>query len=72
MLFRSLRPHLNVPLRAQMDFFGQFSMWIVILLLWYVPFVSDSFWMVIDLFAMLLGIPLDAAYMGYSLFRFWQ
>lgn len=70
--YGALRPHLNVPLRAQMDFFGQFSMWVVILLLWYVPFVSDSFWMVIDLFAILLGVPLDAAYLGYSQFRFWQ
>lgn len=70
--YGALRPHLNVPLRAQMDFFGQFSMWVVLLLLWYVPFISDAFWLGVDLFAMLLGVPIDAAYMGYSQFRFWQ
>ncbi len=70
--YGALRPHLNVPLRAQMDFFGQFSLWVVILLMWYVPFISDSFWMVAYFLAMLLGVPLDTAFLGYNQFRFWQ
>jgi Zn-dependent protease len=70
--FGALRPHLNEPLRMQIDNFGRYSIWIVILLFWYVPIVRDSFWSVVFVLANLLGIPLGLAGLGYDQFMFWR
>jgi Zn-dependent protease len=70
--YGALRPHLNEPLRMQIDSFGRFSMWIVILLFWYVPIVSDTFWSVVFVIANLLGIPLGLSGLGYDQFMFWR
>jgi Zn-dependent protease len=70
--FGILRPHLNIPLRAQMEDFGRYSMWVILLLFWFVPFVSDIFWFVVSLIASLLGVPLGLAWLGYDQFTFWR
>lgn len=70
--FGALRPHLNEPLRMQIDNFGRYSIWIVILLFWYVPVVSNSFWFVVYIFANFLGIPLGLSGLGYDQFMFWR
>lgn len=70
--FGALRPHLNEPLRMQIDNFGRYSIWIVILLFWYVPIVSDTFWSVVFIIANLLGIPLGLSGLGYDQFMFWR
>lgn len=70
--YGALRPHLNAPLQMQMDNFGRFSMWIVILVFWYVPFISNIFWTGVTLVAALIGIPLNAAGLGYDQFMFWR
>ncbi|MCG2785161.1 MAG: site-2 protease family protein [Anaerolineae bacterium] len=70
--FGALRPHLNEPLRMQIDNFGRYSIWIVILLFWYVPIVSNTFWSVVFIIADLLGIPLGLSGLGYDQFMFWR
>ena len=70
--FGALRPHLNEPLRMQIDNFGRYSIWIVILLFWYVPIVSNTFWSVVFIIANLLGIPLGLSGLGYDQFMFWR
>ena len=70
--YGALRPHLNTPLRMQIDNFGRFSLWIVLLLFWYVPVVSDVFWTVVYIFAGFLNIPLDLSWLGYDQFMFWK
>ena len=70
--FGALRPHLNEPLRMQIDNFGRYSIWIVILLFWYVPVVSNTFWFVVYVVAGLLGIPLGLSGLGYDQFMFWR
>jgi Zn-dependent protease len=70
--YGALRPHLNVPLRLQIDNFGRYSMWIVILLFWYVPFVSNIFWMAVYLFAGAIQLPLGLSGLGYDQFMFWR
>ncbi|MDX9992779.1 MAG: site-2 protease family protein [Anaerolineales bacterium] len=70
--FGALRPHLNEPLRLQIDNFGRYSIWIVIFLFWYVPVVSNTFWFVVYLLASLLGIPIGLSALGYDQFMFWR
>jgi Zn-dependent protease len=70
--FGALRPHLEPSLRAKMEAFGQYSIWVVILLFWFVPGVSGAFWALVATVAHLLGIPLELAQTGFSEFMFWR
>jgi len=70
--YHALRPHLNAPLRAQMDDLGRFSMWIVFLVFWYVPFISNAFWFAVNMLALVLGVPLFTAFTGQEQFMFWR
>jgi hypothetical protein len=63
---------LNEPLRIQIDNFGRYSIWIVILLFWYVPVVSGAFWSGVFVVSDLLGIPWDLSWLGYDQFMFWR
>ena len=69
--YGALEPHLNEAIRMQVNQMRGAMMWIVFLLLWYVPFVSDLFWGLIFFISRVLGIPLQLAGAGYDLFRFW-
>jgi Zn-dependent protease len=70
--FGALRPHLEPSLRAKMEAFGRYSLWVVILLFWFVPGVSSAFWGLVRAVALLLGIPLELAGQGMSEFMFWR
>jgi len=70
--YGALRPHLNPILREQMDAFGRVSMWVVLAVFWYVPFVSGLFWGLVGLIARWMGIPLDLAILGQGQFMFWR
>jgi Zn-dependent protease len=70
--FGALRPHLEASLRARMEDFGRYSIWIVILLFWFVPGVGDAFWGLVRAIALLLGIPLELAQAGFGEFMFWR
>lgn len=70
--YGAISPYLNPDLRYAMDQFGRYSMWVVLLLFWYVPFVSGAFWSVVGLVAGALGVPLQLAILGSSLFTFWR
>lgn len=69
--YGAIEPHLSEVIRMQIAPLRGAMTWIVFLVLWYVPFVSDLFWGAIFILSQLLGIPLDLASLGYSLFRFW-
>lgn len=70
--YGSLRPHLNQPLRMQMEEFGRYSLLIVLALFWFVPAVSDAFWLAVYSVADLLGIPFWLGWIGYDEFMFWR
>ncbi len=70
--YGAIRPHLSPNVREKMDAFGQFSMWVVLAVFWYVPLISGLFWGLVGLAARLLGIPLDLAVVGQSQFMFWR
>ncbi len=70
--YGALEPHLSEVIRAQIEPVRGAMTWIVFLLLWYVPLVSDLFWWLVFLVANLVGVPLQLAALGYEGFSFWQ
>lgn len=69
--FGAIEPFLSMNIRmklAQMQ--GMFS-WIVLILLWQVPFIGEMFWGFVGLLARLAGIPLQLAGLGLDQFMFW-
>ncbi len=70
--YGALRPHLSPEWRERMDAFAQVSMWVVLAVFWYLPVVSGLFWQLVGLISSLMGIPLNLAVQGQSLFMFWR
>jgi Zn-dependent protease len=70
--YRALAPYLPYNLRESADRFAGIGMWILLLAMWYIPFIGPLFWGATDLIAGALGIPLPLAYLGYSQFMFWR
>ena len=69
--YNAIEPHLNEAVRMQFEQTHGMFIWIVFLLLWFVPIVGDMFWGLIFFISRGLGIPLELAAMGLDLFRFW-
>ena len=69
--YNAIEPHLNETTRMQFEQTRGMFIWIVFLLLWFVPIVADMFWGLIFFISRILGIPLELAAMGFDLFRFW-
>jgi Zn-dependent protease len=67
-----IEPFLNSATRELMDRTRGYMVFIVFIVLWYVPFVSDLFWGGISLLAQVIGIPLSLASAGYDQFLFWR
>lgn len=66
------RPHMDPAMRDSLDSFGRVSLFILFILLWYVPIVGDVLWTFIFNFAEILGIPTFLAGLGLSQFMFWR
>ena len=70
--YNALEPFLNPVIRMQMDRIRGFTMWIIIILFWYVPVVGDFFWGAVYIFARILGVNWNLVVMGLERFRFWE
>jgi Zn-dependent protease len=70
--YGALEPHLSEVIRMQIAPVRGAMTWIVFLVLWYVPIVSDLFWGIVFFLASLLGVPMQLAVLGYEGFVFWQ
>jgi len=70
--YNALEPFLNPAIRMQMDRLRGITIWIVILLFWFVPFVADFFWGGVFIFSMILGANPMLIVSGYERFRFWE
>ena len=70
--YRALAPFLPSNIREKADQFSGAGMFILVILMWYVPFISFLFWGTTDLIAQLIGIPLQLADLGLSQFMFWR
>jgi Zn-dependent protease len=69
--FGAIEPYLPTDLRMNLAQTRGALVWIVFLVLWYVPFANALFWGFISLLARLAGVPLQLAALGLSQFRFW-
>ena len=69
--FGAIEPYLPMDIRMKLAQTQGMLSWIVIILLWQVPFIGSMFWGLVGFLAQLAGIPLQLAGLGLSQFRFW-
>jgi len=70
--FGAIEPHLSYNVREQFAQFRGAFIWIVFLVLWYVPLVSNMFWNLIFFVSRMIGIPMTLAALGLNGFQFWR
>ena len=70
--YGAIEPHLNELVRMQFAQFRGAFIWIVFLVLWYVPFINNLFWGLIFFISRIVGIPLTLAATGFDSFQFWR
>jgi len=69
--YNAIEPHLNEATRMKFEQTRGMFIWVIFLLLWFVPIVGNMFWGLIFFVSRVLGIPLELAAMGLDQFRFW-
>ena len=67
-----IEPYLDSNLQMSMAQTRGMLSWVVFLVLWYVPIVNILFWGFVSFLAQFVGVPLDLASLGFSLFQFWR
>jgi Zn-dependent protease len=70
--FGAIEPHLNEEVRMRIAPVRGAMIWIVFLVLWYVPIVNNMFWGFIFFLARIIGVPLNLAITGLDQFLFWR
>lgn len=70
--YGAVEPHLPEELRMRMAETRGMLVWIVFILLWYVPVVNKIFWGIIFSLSRLIGIPLGLSSLGLQQFMFWR
>jgi Zn-dependent protease len=69
--FGAIEPYLPMDIRMKLAQTQGMLSWVVLILLWQVPFIGNMFWGLIGFLARLAGIPLQLAGLGMSQFKFW-
>jgi Zn-dependent protease len=69
--FGAIEPYLPMNIRMKLAQAQGMLSWVVILLLWQVPFVGNMFWGLIFFLAQLTGLPLKLVGLGSNQFKFW-
>jgi Zn-dependent protease len=70
--YNAVEPHLDETTRSKFAQTQGVFIWIIFLVLWFVPLVSNLFWGLIFFISRLLGIPLELAAIGLDGFQFWR
>jgi Zn-dependent protease len=70
--YNAIEPHLNEATRMQFEQTRGMFIWIVFLLLWFVPLVAELFWGLIFFISDVIGIPRMLAAAGLDGFQFWR
>ena len=70
--YNILEPFLNPVIRMQMERIANVAIWIVLLLFWFVPAVSNSFWETVYIISTVLGVDWGWVVAGLERFRFWE
>ena len=69
--FGALRPHLDAETQRAAATFGMFGFFAAFLLL-RIPAINDSFWGLIRVIGVTLGLDFNLVYTGYEQFTFWD
>ncbi|HLO32698.1 MAG TPA: site-2 protease family protein [Anaerolineales bacterium] len=67
-----IEPFLNQVIRMQVERFRGVTIWIILLLFWYVPVISNLFWDGVYSFSTILGANWSLVIAGLQRFRFWN
>ena len=70
--FGAIEPYLPNDLRSSIGQVAGMLPLVVFVALWYVPFINNGFWHLVNSLAGLVGVPFDLASIGFSSFQFWN
>jgi Zn-dependent protease len=70
--YNVLEPFLPESIRMLVDRVRDVTIWIIFLLFWFVPSVSNSFWGTVYRVSTTLGVDWSMVALGLQRFRFWQ
>ena len=70
--YNVLEPFLPEVIRTQVDRVRDIAIWIILLLFWFVPAVSNSFWETVYGVSTVIGVDWGLAIAGLERFRFWE
>ena len=59
-----IEPFLNIVIREQMERIRPYAFLIILLIFWYVPFVSSFFWLIVIFLWSILGVDINLAFQG--------
>jgi Zn-dependent protease len=67
-----LSPYLSLSVQQTMAQIGRYTMWILLLALWYVPFVGGAIFGLVATITIALGVNPALISQGFSGFQFWR
>jgi Zn-dependent protease len=70
--YNMLEPFLPEVIRRQVDGFRDIAIWVILLLFWFVPAVSNSFWESVFAVSTTIGVDWGMVIAGLERFRFWE
>jgi Zn-dependent protease len=70
--YNALEPWLPQVVRAGFERLSGVTIWLVFLLFWYVPTISDSFWSQVFRISTFIGVDWGQVVDGLQRFRFWE
>ena len=70
--YNVLEPFINPVVRMQVDRVREIAIWVILLLFWFVPAVSNSFWETVYQVSTFLGVQWSWVIEGLERFRFWE
>jgi len=70
--YNVLEPLLPEVIRTQVDRFRGIAIWVILLLFWFVPAVSNSFWESVYTVSTVIGVDWGMVVAGLERFRFWE
>lgn len=59
-----IEPFLNPAIQMQMERIRPYAIWVLLLAVWYIPFISEFIWTGIAIFSMILGVNWDLVVQG--------
>src|SRR5689334_4254573 len=70
--YNVLEPFLPEVIREQVNHVRDIAIWVILLLFWFVPAVSNSFWESVYAVSTLIGVDWGMVIAGLERFRFWE